>query len=70
MPSCRMQADRDNQLVRRIDIFFGTVTTLAGVALSSGLTDGVGMGARFNQPYGVVMNAAGAVAIVVSTTTG
>ena len=44
----------------------GTVTTLAGLALSSGSTDGVGAAARFNLPYGVAMDAAGAVAIVVS----
>ncbi len=45
---------------------FGTVTTLAGTALSTGTTDGVWTAARFNTPIGVAIDALGTVAIVVS----
>ena len=46
-----------NHLLRRIDIASGTVTTLAGLAGSSGSTDGVGTNARFNGPYHIAMDA-------------
>jgi hypothetical protein len=61
-----VQADTYNNLIRRIDLSSGTVTTLAGVALSPGSTDGAGPAARFYEPAGVAMDAAGTVAIVVS----
>ena len=54
-----------NHLIRRIDIASGTVTTLAGLAGSSGSTDGVGTSARFNGPYHIAMDAAGTFAIAV-----
>ena len=37
----------------------GVVTTLAGVAESSGSTDGAGADARFRQPYGVAVDGDG-----------
>ncbi len=45
-------ADSNNNAIRKIDPD-GTVTTVAGSAGSSGSTDGTGISARFNQPYGV-----------------
>jgi hypothetical protein len=42
------------------------VTTLGGVALVYGSTDGFGQAALFNYPRGVDMDAAGTIAIVVS----
>ncbi len=65
MPFC-LQGDQENCLIRRIDMSSGTVTTLAG-NLTIGSTDGVGTAAKFHYPRGVAMDAAGAVALVVST---
>ncbi len=62
-----VQGDFGNHLIRRIDIASGTVTTLAGAALSTGSTNGMGTAARFFYPLGVAIDAAGAIAIVVST---
>ncbi len=62
-----VQGEYWNPLIRRIDMSSGTVTTLAGAALSPGSTDGVGMAAKFYNPVGVAMDASAAVAIVVST---
>ncbi len=60
-----VQADFNNHLIRHIVVSSGTVTTLAGAA-SPNATDGVGAAARFKNPNGVAMDAAGAIAIVVS----
>ncbi len=43
-------ADGGNHAIRRIGISSGTVTTLAGLAGSSGAADGYGSAARFNAP--------------------
>ncbi|MEI8090349.1 MAG: NHL repeat-containing protein, partial [Opitutaceae bacterium] len=51
-------AERTNHTIRKITSF-GVVTTLAGAAGSSGSTDGTGNSARFNQPRGVAVDAAG-----------
>ena len=48
----------DNNAVRRISPA-GVVTTLAGVADAMGDADGAGSAARFRQPYGVAVDAAG-----------
>src|SRR6266851_4921410 len=37
----------------------GAVTTLAGIAGSSGSANGTGSAARFNHPFGVVVDSAG-----------
>ncbi len=50
-------ADTFNSLIRRIAVD-GTVTTLAGQS-GSGSSDGVAGAARFNQPNGIVADAAG-----------
>ncbi|MEA3139332.1 MAG: hypothetical protein QOK23_1501 [Gammaproteobacteria bacterium] len=47
-------ADTANQTIRRIAAD-GTVTTLAGLAGSSGSADGTGNVARFNQPRGIAI---------------
>ena len=53
-------ADRGNSTIRKITAA-GVVSTLAGTAGSSGSTNGTGADARFNQPIGVAVDAAGAV---------
>jgi NHL repeat len=51
-------ADTANHTVRRITAA-GVVSTLAGTALASGTTDGVGAAARFNLPVSVAVDASG-----------
>jgi sugar lactone lactonase YvrE len=50
--------DSGNQTVRKITPA-GVVTTLAGTAGQKGDVDGVGAAARFNQPWGIAVDAAG-----------
>jgi DNA-binding beta-propeller fold protein YncE len=57
-------ADRMNHLIRHIVISTASVTTLAGVAGSSGSTNGVGTIARFNYPVGVSISPDGVYALV------
>ncbi len=65
-----VQADTSNHIIRRIDIAYGSVTTLAGLAGTLGSTDGIGSNARLFYPQGVTMDATGGVAIVVSRNEG
>ncbi len=51
-------ADTYSSTLRRVSPG-GVVTTLAGMAGTTGSTDGVGTAARFNQPFGVAVDAAG-----------
>ena len=51
-------ADSYNQTIRRINSL-GEVTTLAGLAGHSGSTNGQGSAARFNNPHGLAVDAAG-----------
>lgn len=51
-------ADSDNHVIRKITSA-GAVTTLAGNPGSAGAIDGVGVAARFNQPRGLSVDAAG-----------
>lgn len=52
-------ADTDNDTIRKIVVSTGVVTTLAGLAGSSGNSDGTGSAARFNSPSGVAVDSAG-----------
>ena len=45
--------DQFNHTIRKIVVATGVVTTLAGSAGSSGMTDGTGTGALFNLPFGI-----------------
>lgn len=67
-----LQADQSNNLLRRVNLANGLVTTLAGnVALSSGppnnygFSDGFGTAASFWNPTGVAVDGAGTFAVVV-----
>ena len=51
-------ADFFNSTIRKVSPA-GTVTTLAGSAGQLGFTDGTGVVARFNQPYGVAVDGSG-----------
>jgi streptogramin lyase len=51
-------ADSRNHTIRKVTPG-GVVTTLAGLAGSSGSTDGTGSAARFYSPYGVAVDSAG-----------
>ncbi len=50
--------DTNNDTVRKVAPD-GTVTTLAGLAGTTGSTDGAGSAARFNSPTGITVDAAG-----------
>jgi hypothetical protein len=51
--------DSYNHTIRKIEIATANVTTLAGLAASSGSTDGIGAAARFQYPYGVTADGKG-----------
>lgn len=56
-------ADSGNKTIRKITAT-GQVSTFAGTAGQGGTTDATGAAARFNQPYGVAVDAAGVVYVV------
>jgi len=68
--SLALVADTYNNLVRRLVISSGSVTTLAGSAGTSGSTDGVGALATFTSPRGISVDAYGSFALVVSRDDG
>jgi DNA-binding beta-propeller fold protein YncE len=57
-------ADGGNHLIRQIIISTASVLTLAGVAGSSGATNGIGTNSKLNGPFGVVISSDGAYALV------
>jgi sugar lactone lactonase YvrE len=52
-------ADRNNATIRKLVVATGMVSTLAGVALSSGFVNGQGDAARFFSPAGLALDNAG-----------
>ena len=60
-----MQVEESNHLIRLLVLSSGVVSTLAGQAGSSGSTNGLGTNARFRDPYGIALDAAGTFAVVV-----
>jgi hypothetical protein len=57
-------SDLRNHLIRQIDFSTSSVTTLAGVAGTSGSTNGIGSNAKFNAPSGIVVSPGGVYALV------
>jgi hypothetical protein len=51
-------ADKNNDVIRKVTAS-GAVTTIAGLAGTSGSTDGTGSAARFNHPVGIALGAGG-----------
>jgi DNA-binding beta-propeller fold protein YncE len=60
-------ADDHNHLIRQIVLSSSAVTTVAGVAGSSGSTNGIGTNAKFLQPTGVIISPDGSFALVADT---
>ena len=48
--------DQFNQVIRKIDVSSGAVTTLAGSPGSKGFVNGGSSAARFNQPMGILVD--------------
>jgi hypothetical protein len=62
--SYALVADQVNHLIRKIIISTASVSSLAGLASSSGSTNGVGSNALFNNPFGVSVSSDGSYALV------
>jgi len=57
-------ADHDNSIIRKVNIFSGLVTTLAGSAGVIGHADGAGSAASFYYPYGITYDGSGNLFVV------
>jgi hypothetical protein len=62
--SFALVGDTSNNLIRHIILSSASVSTLAGVALSTGSTNGVGTNALFDNPNGVSVSPDGSFALV------
>ena len=60
-----MQSAYGNDIIRLLVLSSGVVSTLAGQAGSTGFTNGIGTNARFSNPNGIALDAAGTFAVVV-----
>lgn len=61
-----LQTDAGNNLLRRVNLTSGLVTTLAGSNIqTNGYTNGAGASASFYAPSGIAVDGAGTFAIVV-----
>lgn len=61
-----LQADSSNNLLRRIELMSGLVTTVAGSPTqATGYADGAGTTATFNFPVGIAIDAMLTFAVVV-----
>ena len=58
--------DTNNQLLRRINLTSGIVTSVAGLSGNTGFVGGVATNARFKFPAGIAIAASGAFALIVS----
>ncbi|HSN74476.1 MAG TPA: hypothetical protein VL334_05185 [Anaerolineae bacterium] len=68
--SYALVADTWNHTIRRIDLATAAVTTVAGLAGSSGSDDGVGSAARFNNPRGLAISSDGSFALLADESNG
>jgi DNA-binding beta-propeller fold protein YncE len=57
-------ADLENRMVRRVDLFSRTVSTVAGSASMNSVSDGFGTSAAFNSPFGIALSPDGAISLV------
>ncbi len=46
-------ADKNNNTIRKIDLYTKAVSTIAGYPRIAGVNDGIGVNARFNKPWGI-----------------
>ncbi|KAB8142311.1 hypothetical protein F8S13_15100 [Chloroflexia bacterium SDU3-3] len=62
--SVALVADAQNNIIRRVDVATGSVTTIAGTAGQRGWNDGTGPDAQFAYPSGVALAADASFALV------
>ncbi|MGC8500788.1 MAG: beta-propeller fold lactonase family protein [Leptospirillia bacterium] len=61
-------SDSGNNMIRKLDLTTGAVTTVAGKgALTAGLDDGIGVAASFRDPRGIALSSDGTVLYVADT---
>jgi DNA-binding beta-propeller fold protein YncE len=65
--SFALVAEYDNDMIRQIVLSSSAVTTVAGVAGSSGSTNGIGTNAKFDYPHGIDISPDGSFALVADT---
>ena len=60
------QADTGNSVIRKVIVFSGLVTTLAGTPLHPGAADGAALASSFNAPVSIAVTTAEIVVVVSS----